>query len=243
MSYFRDLAVDATENFFRNFVRSGDTVLDVGANIGQSALVAAGLAGPTGRVISYEPNPASFAGLTAAIQTSGFQNITAVPLAVSNRPGTVDFFIDTREEYTSVASSLRPLDDLVAAGKSRKTTVNCITLDDYCLEYQISPNVIKIDVESAEPLVVEGARHIIETVAPVMLFEFWETWWNLGVRELFEYLAPMYRLIRMQDGLDVERFYYQDSGTVAVDILCLPRGRTGIEVPSGASAGPEGDVS
>ena len=53
----------------------------------------------------------------------------------------------------------------------------------------------------------------------------------------------MYRLIRMQDGLDVERFYYQDSGTVAVDILCLPRGRTGIEVPSGASAGPEGDVS
>ena len=223
MGYFRDLAVDATENFLRNFVRDGDTVLDVGANIGQSALVAACVAGPAGRVVSFEPNPAAFAGLAATIKASGFQNITSVPLAVSNRLGTVDFFIDTREEYTSVASSFRELDDLVATGKSRKTTVECIALDDYCCEHRIFPNVIKIDVESAEPLVIEGCRNTIERLSPVMLFEFWETWWDLGFRELFEYLAPMYRLIRMQDGLDVERFYYQDSGTKAVDILCLPR--------------------
>jgi hypothetical protein len=56
-----------------------------------------------------------------------------------------------------------------------------------------------------------------------MLFEFWETWWDRGFRELFERLVPIYRLIRTQDGVDVERFYYTNSGNKAVDILCLPR--------------------
>jgi FkbM family methyltransferase len=223
MSYFRDLAADATENFLRNFVREGDTVLDVGANIGQSALVAAVLAGGRGHVVSFEPNPAAFAGLQAAVQCSGLHNITTELLALSDRSGRVEFFVDTREEYTAVASSLRQLDDLVASGKSKPTSVLCMTLDDYCAANGLRPNVIKIDVESAEPLVIEGGRSTIETLLPIMLFEFWETWWNRGFRELFGYLAPMYRLIRMQDGVDVENFYEHSTGSKAVDILCLPR--------------------
>src|SRR5579883_1211659 len=94
MTYFRPLALDATENFLRNFVQPGHVIFDVGANIGQSALVAAGLAGPLGRVISFEPNPAAFRGLAAAARTSGYSNITLVQKALSDRTGTFDFFLD-----------------------------------------------------------------------------------------------------------------------------------------------------
>jgi FkbM family methyltransferase len=223
MIAFEPLAADATENFLRNFVRPGHIVLDIGANIGQSALVAAELTGPSGRVISFEPNPAAFKGLAAAVQASRHTNITLVQQALSDRAGTFDFFLDTREEYTGVASSLRELDDLAAAGKSCKSSVECITLDYYCITRSLTPDIIKIDVESAEPLVIAGGRGTIECRRPIMLFEFWETWWNLGFRELFEYLKPLYHLIRMQDGEDVADFYYTQTGNRAVDILCIPR--------------------
>jgi FkbM family methyltransferase len=223
MSLFESLAADATQNFLLNFVRPGHIVFDVGANIGQSALVAAPLAGPSGRVISFEPNPAAFKGLAAAVHASGYPNITAVQKALSDRAGTFDFFLDTREEHTGVASSLRELDDLAAAGNSRKSMVECITLDYYCATHDLTPDIIKIDVESAEPLVIAGGRSTIERNRPVMLFEFWETWWHRGFRELFEYLKPLFRLFRMQDSQDVSDFYYTQTGNRAVDILCIPR--------------------
>jgi hypothetical protein len=122
-----------------------------------------------------------------------------------------------------VASSLRELDDLAAVGKSLKSTVECITLDQYSAAHNLIPDLIKIEVESAEPLVIAGGRNTIERRRPVMLFEFWETWWDRGFREVFEYLKPAYRLIRMQDGEDVADFYYTQTGNRAVDILCLPR--------------------
>lgn len=56
-----------------------------------------------------------------------------------------------------------------------------------------------------------------------MLFEFWETWWSFGFRELFEYLVPMYSLIRMQDGRNVGHFYDDNPSAGNVDILCLPK--------------------
>jgi FkbM family methyltransferase len=223
MRFFKARPRDATEKFLTNFVHSGNTVLDVGANIGQSALVAAYRAGAQGRVISFEPNPSAFAGLQAALAHARCTNVTSVQMALADKPGSVDFYVDTRKEYTGVASSFRELDDLVAAGQSRRITIACTTLDDYCAKYELVPDVIKIDVESAEPLVIEGGRRTIEKYRPVMLFEFWENWWGRGFRELFQYLAPMYRLIRMQDGVDVESFYETNTGSKAVDILCLPR--------------------
>src|SRR5258708_6567745 len=41
--------------FFKAYLRPGDTVLDVGANIGDTALAASTKAGPGGRVLAFEP--------------------------------------------------------------------------------------------------------------------------------------------------------------------------------------------
>ena len=47
----------------RELLRPGDTFVDVGANIGYLSCVAAGLVGPSGRVISFEPAPGCFSRL------------------------------------------------------------------------------------------------------------------------------------------------------------------------------------
>jgi FkbM family methyltransferase len=210
-----------TEHFLRTYVHWGNIVFDVGANVGQSALIAAPLCGPIGRVVSFEPNPAIFQELRAA--TAQFLNVTVVNKALSDRSGPAEFFVDTREGFTSNASSLYPLEDLVAMKKSERITVETTTIDEYCEAAGCEPDVLKIDVESAEPLVIVGGWCLIERRNPVMLFEFWETWWNRGFQELFERLVPLYRLSRIQDGLDVERFYHDNAASGNVDILCVPR--------------------
>jgi hypothetical protein len=50
--------------------------------------------------------------------------------------------------------------------------VRTTTLDRYCRENGIKVDGLKVDVEGAEAMVVEGARQVIETHSPWMLLEF-----------------------------------------------------------------------
>jgi|GEM_PF-3573911 len=223
MSYFEQYAGGTVDSFFRTFAKPGDLVFDIGANLGQSTMSAAVAVGIAGRVYSFEPNPVTFKVMSANLKRMGLVNVTPVELALSDRSGSVDFYVDMRAEFGSQGSSLRELDDLKAQGKTKKTSVKCSTLDAFCAEHQLQPKLLKIDVESFEPQVVAGGRNFIEGARPIILFEFWESWWDKGFRELFEYLAPLYRLIRIQDGMDVEKWYYSNVGPGVADILCLPR--------------------
>lgn len=223
MAYFQQLSGHHVGNFFLNFAKSSDVVFDIGANMGQSTQIASMIVGSTGRVYSFEPNPVTFPILKANLVRWSLSNVTAVNLAMSDHAGIVDFYVDMRPEYGSEASSLRELDDLKKIGKSKKTSVKCSTLDAFCDEYSLKPQLLKIDVESFEPQVVSGGSKMIESIRPIILFEFWETWWDKGFRELFNYLTPMYKLVRMQDGANVEQWYHLNAGTAVSDILCLPR--------------------
>jgi FkbM family methyltransferase len=223
MPYFQQLADTAVGNFFKNFAKPGDVVFDVGANLGQSSELASLAVGSTGHVFSFEPNPVTFPILKAKVSRWPVSNVTALNLALSDSTGIVDFYVDMRPEFGSEGSSMRELIDLKVIGKSKKTSVRSSTLDAFCELGAIKPRVLKIDVESFEPQVIAGGRKTIEQVRPVILFEFWETWWNNGFHELFDYLTPMYTLVRMQDGINVDKWYHSNAGTGVSDILCLPR--------------------
>ncbi len=150
-------------------------------------------------------------------------NVTAINLALSDSTGVVDFYVDMRPEFGSEGSSLRELSDLKKIGKSKKTSVRSSTMDAFCELSGTKPRLLKIDVESSEPQVIAGGRKTIEQGRPVILFEFWESWWDQGFHELFDYLAPMYTLVRMQDGINVDKWYHSNAGTGVCDILCIPR--------------------
>lgn len=79
-------------------IADGFTFVDVGANVGIYALAMAQLAGPRGRVIAVEPQPAVFARLVANIGFNPGLRIDAVPVALTDRDGAARLFLDPGNE-------------------------------------------------------------------------------------------------------------------------------------------------
>jgi len=72
-------------------VSPGDTVLDVGANVGQYAALLAAMVGPEGRVLAFEPVPRTFCILGSVVAGLGLSNVDTVQLALADFDGTAPF--------------------------------------------------------------------------------------------------------------------------------------------------------
>jgi FkbM family methyltransferase len=128
----------------------GDVVIDVGANIGYMALIAARAVGPGGRVVAIEPAPRSFALLEVNIARNFPGRIIAVPTACDETDGIATLFVS---EYSDEHNSLRPEPVL---GGAHKEVVPVRSLRSLCRELHVTPDVVKIDVEGAEWRVLKG---------------------------------------------------------------------------------------
>lgn len=73
---FEDFEIE----LFERCIRSGDTVIDVGAHIGLYSLVAARAAGPGGHVYAFEPLESNRLLLSRNIEANGYTTITVSPL-------------------------------------------------------------------------------------------------------------------------------------------------------------------
>lgn len=51
-----------------------------------------------------------------------------------------------------------------------KHVVMAVTIDSFCAEHNVQPDVIKVDVEGFEPCVIEGARRLIGQHRPMVWF-------------------------------------------------------------------------
>src|SRR5579884_2708762 len=66
---------DPDADLVRRLLQPGDLFVDGGAHIGFFTLAAAARVGPSGRVIAFEPAPATRAALVRNLQLSGFANV------------------------------------------------------------------------------------------------------------------------------------------------------------------------
>jgi hypothetical protein len=71
-----------TVRFVWGWLRAGQTVLDVGAHVGQYTLLASGIVGPAGRVIAFEPHPVLSRVLRRNVARAGCRNVTVLPVAL-----------------------------------------------------------------------------------------------------------------------------------------------------------------
>jgi FkbM family methyltransferase len=169
---YRQLAWNPEEyRAFRETVRPGSVVLDVGANVGCYTLLFATWSGPAGRVFAFEPAPASQAGLRRHLALNDLgDRVDVVAAAVSSSVGFARF----RTDGTSGANALAPLN----AGASTATIdVETTTLDAFCATRQLRPDVVKIDVEGAELDVLKGARQVLASHAVQAFLELHPSVW------------------------------------------------------------------
>src|SRR5262249_35898753 len=87
-------------------IRTGDVVLDVGANIGVFSLVMARWVGETGRVFAFEPAPESLLGLRRHIELNEVSGrIEAIGCAVSDTVGEAMFYAHTFNGENTLSNS------------------------------------------------------------------------------------------------------------------------------------------
>jgi FkbM family methyltransferase len=139
--------------------------IDVGANVGRYAIMAARQMADKGNVVAIEPEPDNYNSLIRNIKLNKLTNVHAFNLACYFNESDLKLFLDP---YGTGGHSI------VTHASERCITIHTKKLDDILRDLgNMHVDLIKIDVEGATPEVLAGAT---ETIAS-----------NNGVRILFEH--------------------------------------------------------
>jgi len=166
-----DLSInDSYESFERdvmeNELKRGGVVLDVGANIGFYTLRFARSVGPEGTVYAFEADPRNFELLTRNIEINDYNNIVPVHKAISNKEGRLRLYL-----HESDSADHRIFD---ADGTRRFIEVEATTIDHYFSGRDVKIDFIKMDIQGAEFLALQGMRRILDSRRCLkMMLEFW----------------------------------------------------------------------
>jgi FkbM family methyltransferase len=165
----------ATLRDYERLVRPGDTVLDIGANIGAHTLPLARLVGPAGCVAAFEPTDYAFAKLerNLSLNPDLQTRVTAVQaLLVSHAD-------DEMPKAIPSSWSLRAPDPDEEIHPVHKGTYHSLgnaiayRLDDWLKNANIKKvDFVKIDVDGFEIDVLEGARETLDQFRPIIMMEF-----------------------------------------------------------------------
>jgi FkbM family methyltransferase len=149
-------------------VPAGDTVINVGANIGLITLFAA-RNWPDANVVAVEPNPEAFVLLQRNIARAGLGGrVRALQACISRDESSVELaYVPNRSEYSSIGQIVHPA---TAGLETRKVAVRATTLGQADPEIRRIALVL-IDTEGAEYLVLEGGRDVIRRDRPVIVLE------------------------------------------------------------------------
>jgi FkbM family methyltransferase len=144
-------------------IKSGMTVIDIGAHIGYYTLLFAKYVGATGSVFSFEPSPSNFDMLARNVELNHLSRVRICNSAIFSRCGEISISIP--DDSNSGQASL------IESVGSRRLQVRSTTLDAACATLDIRPDFVKIDVEGSESDVLAGARETIRQYRPKMLIE------------------------------------------------------------------------
>jgi FkbM family methyltransferase len=171
--------------FVRDNLHPGDRFVDIGAWVGPYSLLASRLVEPSGRVYAIEPDPVARAALKRNMSENDAFNITVVPWAITEQKGMVDLI-----PYVLGDSRTK-----VRPGQEGQQVAS-VSLDEFCDTESLVPSVIKIDVEGAEPRVLDGGRRALQRARAVIVevhqreilesgmdpSQFWRQLFDLGKR-------------------------------------------------------------
>ena len=184
---------------FLAHAREGMCVFDVGANIGYYTLLAARAVGPTGVVYAFEPEPHNFALLARNVAENGFKNVRLVNAAVSSREGVTRLCLDDANfgAHSFEAGSVRTF-------SGRSLEVSTVSLDAFAGEAhdRDAGVLVKVDVQGAEALVVEGGRRLLALPGVTVLLEVWPEALERAGADVARHLA----------GLEGLGFAFEDAG-------------------------------
>lgn len=198
------------DSFFTNYLKKinleGKIIFDIGAHIGFDTLFFAKAVGEKGKVFAFEPNIYNKERLDFIIKHNEHlsNRINTYGVAISNKKGNVDFiFTDRVDEGSSSGSFIDDAHTIWEKGiyerevGFKRTNVQTISLDEISdLGIVESPSLIKIDVEGAEFLVIEGAKKLLKSKHPILFIEIHSIFNMLKVVEDLKELGYTIELLK-----------------------------------------------
>jgi FkbM family methyltransferase len=144
-------------------LHAGDVFYDVGANNGYLSLLAAQRVETEGIVYAFEPLPQNALRMQTLMAVNRIGNYQLIEKAVSNKSGTIEFYLgDDGDPYTP---------SLIRDSRGQSLNVMATTLDDFAADHSW-PDLIKMDIEGAEAMALEGATKLLNDAnAPNWLIE------------------------------------------------------------------------
>ncbi len=151
--------------FWRNYIKPGMTVIDVGANAGVYTFTAALNVGSEGRVFAVEPFSGCVNFLQETCQINNLSWVTVCAGAASDSDGNLKLRLHNASELNEVISS----DDTSDVAFEE---IACFTLDTLMEKEQLTRvDILKIDAENHEIAVLKGSGKLLSKYAPVIIYE------------------------------------------------------------------------
>lgn len=175
-------AYEAEMKWFLQQMKSGQTFLDVGANIGIYSLHASRRLGPRGKVHAFEPTLETYAILTDNITKNHLANVECHQVALAEHSGILYLVAGDRPASNSTAES--------AAEAHSGVSIPATTLDEFCALHEVTAiDFIKVDIEGGELAFFKGGRETLLKHKPVILFESMHTGPSYPEREWLRQLG------------------------------------------------------
>lgn len=192
----------------RGVPTSGTTAIDIGAHIGYHSLCFAALCGEAGITVAIEPNPFNLERLRMIVERNATLagHIRVLELALSDCGGIQEFhfsrFVDDQTSsggYLAGAYVPLPAEVYQEAGFISKT-VHVSTLDQIVEDEHLeNVSVVKVDVEGAEHLVLQGGQETIRRDRPILFIEVHSVKGMLEVSKVLQKLAYQSEVIQEFD--------------------------------------------
>jgi FkbM family methyltransferase len=147
-------------------IEHGQTVIDIGANIGCFTVTAARRVGPSGHVLAIEPEESTFLQLQRNIELNQLRNVTALRLAVGSSEGEIVLHGDPNRLFSSIYSTVN---GRAIGGAAQRVPVT--TLGNLLATYGISRcHYLKLDCEGAEhDIVASMSSEVAERVEAITM--------------------------------------------------------------------------
>jgi FkbM family methyltransferase len=150
----------------RAMTRVGDTMLDIGANIGWFSVIGSRLVGPRGRLVAVEPDPVNFAILRRNLSRNACHNVTAHQLAAGASETTARLYLSPDGNQG---------DHRMAVASDRRDWVEVpVRRIDALLNGVARVDVVKMDTQGSEVRVLQGMPATLAANPMLrMVLEFW----------------------------------------------------------------------
>lgn len=156
-------------NTVKNIVKEGDTCLDCGANLGHHTVVLSKLAGPTGHIISIEPQRIIYQQLNGNVFINGLKNVTCLQIALGLRDSEKKINMDY-VDYDENNINIGACKVGYGGDQVEQKKIDSIINENTHVKF------IKFDIQGSEVSALEGAKNVINRCRPIMFVEAEDVW-------------------------------------------------------------------